>query len=87
MYTLRFNLSNDLIYSIDTSSLVRMMDESDTDSLFAISENFFDPLIENTPADRGERLAHHANFDSMITTIESIYSGCGNKKCASELVL
>ncbi|CAG9563311.1 unnamed protein product [Danaus chrysippus] len=68
----------------DTSSLVRMMDESDTDSFFAISENFFDPLIENTPADRGERLAHHANFDSMITTIESIYSGCGNKKCACE---
>ncbi|XP_034824993.1 tetratricopeptide repeat protein 17 isoform X1 [Maniola hyperantus] len=67
----------------DKSTLVRMLEEKGepqqaTDDM---DEAFFDDFIAHSPKDHADRLAHHANFDKMVKTVDTVLKGCGPLGC------
>ncbi|XP_047545696.1 tetratricopeptide repeat protein 17 [Vanessa atalanta] len=66
----------------DTSKLVVLLKEKDRhQTLDNLDASFFDNFIINSPADKADRLAHHANYDTMVRTIEGALKGCGPAGC------
>lgn len=62
--------------------MLELKGEDIRSSVDHIDETIFEPFINNMPSDRGDRLAHHKNFEAMLKTVDSALQGCGPRGCS-----